>query len=52
MNHWCGSGNVSTEVQIRYTTSGTPVARFNLAIRGVIIMNEYKIMIERARINK
>lgn len=33
MNHWCGSGNVSTDVQIRYTTSGTPVAKFNLAIR-------------------
>lgn len=33
MNHWCGSGNVSTDVQIRYTTTGTPVAKFNLAIR-------------------
>jgi len=28
------SGNISTDIDLRQTTSGTPVAKFNLAVRG------------------
>lgn len=34
MNHWCGTGNVSTEVVMRYTSTGKAVANFDIALNS------------------
>ncbi len=34
MNHWCGTGNVSNNIQMRYTTNGKAVANFDVAINS------------------
>lgn len=35
MNSWCGVGNLTRDVELRYAASGTAVGSFNLAVSGV-----------------
>lgn len=34
MNHWCGTGNVATDLVMRYTASGKAVANFDIALNS------------------